>query len=282
MWQLLETVHAVAYFAPAARTAAEKVGIEGFWPNYVVLRAAPLGTVGPDVVRAVFFGFHRDRIAATLPAAWDVTNPAAVLMARANGLDAALTELWAEAVNGAEVRVAADLAWEAAAAADVAGRPLAAANQALPRPPEPHLALWQALTVLREHRGDGHVAVLTSRRIPPVEAMLLKVGAGESEAEPLRLGRKWATFAWQAGEVRAREAGWIDAQGRLTGAGRALHVEVEALTDTAAAGPWQHLGADGTAELERLLVPLAGRVVAAGLLPERNPIGVPLPGAHTG
>nr|MBA3745147.1 hypothetical protein [Sporichthya sp.] len=167
-----------------------------------------------------------------------------------------------------------------AQAADCAGRPLGAANQGLPRPEAAHLALWQAATTLREHRGDGHIAALTVRRIHPVTAMLLKIGTGESEAEPLRLGRKWATFEWQAGEMHAREQRLIDADGKLTAAGSALHEAVEVDTDGAAAGPWEHLGAEATAELEALLLPLAGRVVADGLLPEPNPIGLPLPGAH--
>ncbi len=283
MWQLLETFHAVGYFDPVARAAAEPLGIEGFWNNYVVMRAAPLGPAGADVVTAVFYGFHRDRIAATLPAAWERTDPGAVLAARLSGVDHALRRLWgADADEDPGVRAAADLTWSAAQAANCAGRPLGAANQALPRPERPHLALWQAATTLREHRGDGHIAALTVRRIHPVTAMLLKVGAGESEPEPLRLGRKWATFEWQAGETHARESDLIDGDGRLTATGVALHEAIEADTDSAAAGPWEHLGAEGTAELEQLLLPLAGRVVAAGLLPEPNPIGLPLPGAHSG
>lgn len=283
MWQLLETVHAVGYFDAVARAGAEPLGIEGFWSNYVVMRAAPLGPVGPEVVTAVFYGFHPDRIAATLPDAWKLADPAAVLAAREAGVDAALRRLWGDgAAADPTVRAAADLAWTAAQAANCAGRPLGAANQALPRPEAAHLALWQAATTLREHRGDGHIAALTVRRIHPVTAMLLKVGTGESEAEPLRLGRKWATFEWQAGETHAREQGLIDDDGRLTAGGQALHDAIETDTDAAAAAPWEHLGAEATAELAALLLPLAGRVVADGLLPEPNPIGLPLPGAHSG
>lgn len=279
MWQLLETCHAVTYFHPAARAGAENVGLSGFWPGYVTMRAAPLGAVGPAVVHAVFYGFHPDRISATLPAAWDLTNPQAMLFARADGVDTALRELWGELVESTEVAAAAELAWAAAAHADVTGRPLAAANQAVERPEQAHLALWQAATTLREHRGDGHVAVLTALGVHPVEAMLLKVGAGESEAEPLRLGRKWSVEDWQAGQTRARDNGWLDEAGRLTEDGAALHADIEETTDAAAAGPWDWLGPEATAELDSLLVPLAARIVAAGLLPEPNPIGLPLPRA---
>lgn len=278
MWQLFETLHAVTYFDPTARSAAEPLGVQGFWGNYVLMRAAPLGPVGPDVVRAVFYGFHRDRIAATLPDAWNLTDPSKVLAARLSGVDAAYRRLGV--ADDPTTEAAADLAWEAAQAADTAGRPLGAANQSLPRPDEAHLALWQALTTLREHRGDGHVAALTVRRIHPVTAMLLKIGTGESEAEPLRLGRKWATFEWQAGEVHARESGLIDDDGKLTAIGAELHEAIELDTDDAATGPWEHLGAERTAELENLLAPLAARVVADGLLPEPNPIGLPLPDAE--
>lgn len=177
MWHRYEPIHEVTYFTPEARAAADGLGLRGFWMGYFALRAAPMGPVGPAVAATSFFGFHPYRVARALPDAWMYTHPDDALQARLSGVDAALRRLWGDVtVESPQVEQAAELAWQAATAADTAGRVLAAANQALPRPAQPHLALWQATTTLREHRGDGHNAVLLARGIsrfrPPMPRSL--------------------------------------------------------------------------------------------------------------
>lgn len=276
MWQLFEPVHAVTYFAPEARSAADGLGVQGFWPGYVAQRAAPLGAAGTAVTTAAFFGFHRDRIAGAVPDAWQVTTPAAALEARLDGVDAALRRLWGDQLTSDDVREAADLAWQAATAADCAGRVLAAANQALPRPAPAHLALWQATTTLREHRGDGHVAVLVTLGVGPVQAHLLKAAAGDADPEALRKGRKFSMPAWQEGVEDMRAAGLLHPDAQATPAGRRLHEQIEEATDGAAAQPWQVLGETATSRLAALLTPLAGAVLDSGTLPMPNPVGLML------
>ncbi|MFF0247615.1 SCO6745 family protein [Streptosporangium sandarakinum] len=307
MWQLLEPLHAVTYFAPEARSAADAAGMRGFWMGYFATRAAPLGAVGPEVVTAAFHGFPPARVARALPDAWGFASPEAVLRARLDGAGAALRRLLAGAAapgspegagslpdapekagSPADVpekagplpdvlEEAGSLAWEAARRADTAGRVLAAANQALPEPAEPYLRLWQAATTLREHRGDGHVAVLVACGVSPVEAHLLKIAAAETGADGLRLARKWDEAEWDAalGSLRAR--GWLDGAGRLTGEGARERDRIERLTDEAAAGPWRALGEESTATLARLLWPLANAVMESGVFPVPNPVGMPWP-----
>jgi hypothetical protein len=270
LWQLIEPVHAVTYFEPAAEEAARSLGLNGFWAPYVVQRAAPLGPVGPEVVTATFFGFHPRRAAAVLPMAWDICSPAVVLRTREQGAVDSLGPL----VDGAPVEELADLLWRAAETADCAGRALAAANAALPRPDDPLAALWQATTTLREHRGDGHVAACVSHGVTPVQAMQLKVAAGESEGEPLRLGRAWSTEAWEAEAQVLRDKGLVDDTG-LTEAGRALRGAVEGATDLAATQPWQALDDHERTRTGELLAPLAAAVWAQGRMPPVNPIGLP-------
>jgi hypothetical protein len=275
MWMLFEPIHVVTYFAPEARAAADALGMRGFWMGYTAQRAAPLGAVSAAIATAAFFGFHPDRLDRALPDAWDVTTPAAALRARLGGVDAALRRLWGEDGKAApETAEAAELAWRAAMAADCAGRVLAAANQALPRPDQPHLALWQATTTLREHRGDGHVATLVARGISPVAAHLVKAAAGESDPEVLRTGRKFDEAAWAEGAAALRADGVLTADGRLTDAGRRLHAEIEDATDAAAATPWHAVGAAATARLADLLTPLAAAVWDSGTLPQPNPVGL--------
>ncbi|MFF7187068.1 hypothetical protein ACFZAR_17820 [Streptomyces sp. NPDC008222] len=275
MWELAEPVHDLVYFTPEARQAADEVGMRGFWMGYVALRAAPLGPVPPVVVTSAFYVFHPSRVTRALPDAWRYATVADVLAARQRGVGLAMRRLYGEdALRSARTAEAADLAWAAAEAADTAGRVLGAANQALDRPAEPHARLWQAVTTLREHRGDGHVAVLVSRGISPVEALVLKAAAGESDGALLREGRKWDDEAWHAAEAALRERGWIDDSGRLTARGVAERRAVEDATDAAAEGPWRALGHDATLRLADLLAPWARAVAAAGVIPSGNPVGL--------
>ncbi|TWV33918.1 hypothetical protein FRZ03_29790 [Streptomyces misionensis] len=275
LWQRYEPVHDLVYFAPQARRAADALGLRGFWMGYFALRAAPLGEVSPAVVTSGFYVFHPARVARALPDAWAYAAPAKVLAAREDAMDAAMTELFGPDVTGsAGFAEAADLAWRAASAADTSGRVLAAANQALERPARPTARLWQAVTTLREHRGDGHIAALVSQGLGPVEAMLLKAAAGESDGAFLRETRRWEQTDWAAGGARLRARGLLAADGSLTAAGAAARAEVEALTDAAAEGPWAALGPDRTARLAALLDPLADAVEDSGLLPPGNPVGV--------
>ncbi|ROP55259.1 SCO6745 family protein [Streptomyces sp. PanSC9] len=275
LWERYEPVHDLVYFAPEARRAADALGMRGYWMGYFALRAAPLGRTPPSVVTGCFYVFHPARVARALPDAWRYAAPADVLAARWEAMDAAMTGLFGPAAVGSpEFAEAADLAWEAAAGADTAGRVLAAANQALERPDRVTARLWQAVTTLREHRGDGHVAALVSRGLGPVDAMVLKAAAGESDGPFLRETRKWEQADWAAAEARQRDLGRLAADGTLTPAGAALRAEVEALTDAAAEGPWRVLGADRTARLAALLEPLARAVEGSGLLPAGNPVGL--------
>lgn len=273
MWQLLEPVHAVTYFHPAAREPLQLLGIEGFWAGYVIQRAAPLGPVGPALATATFYGFHPRRAGAVLPDAWLRLSPADALAARSDGAVAALRPH----VGAVDVLALADLLWRAAEACDCEGRVLAAANQALPRPTDPLAALWQATTTLREHRGDGHVAALLSHGIGPIAAMQLKVSAGESRGEDLRLGRGWSEADWEAAVAGLQDRGWLDADRSLTADGRAARDDVEAVTDLAARRPWTALSDEELARVEELLTPLARAVWASGVVPASNPVGVLAP-----
>ncbi|WP_330341834.1 SCO6745 family protein [Streptomyces sp. NBC_00557] len=275
LWERYEPVHDLLYFAPEVRRAADALGMRGYWMGYFALRAAPLGAAHPSVVTSCFYVFHPARVTRALPDAWTYATPDDVLAAREDALDAAMTALFGpDTVGSAEFGRAADLAWEAAKAADTTGRVLAAANQALQRPGRPAARLWQGLTTLREHRGDSHVAVLVAHGLGPVEAMILKAAAGESDGVLLRETRKWEQPDWEAAGTRLRERGLLAADGSLTPAGAAVRAEVEALTDAAAEGPWTVLGADRAARLAELLDPLARAVETSGLLPPGNPVGL--------
>jgi hypothetical protein len=282
MWHLFEPVHALTYFAEEPRSAAAGLGLEGFWAGYVVFRAAPLGPVRAAVVTAAFYGFGPPRVARVLPRAWDAVSPAQALEARASSTAAALRAICARAgIDEDRVSACAEALGKAAAGADVAGRVLGAANAALPPRRDPYERLWQATTTLREHRGDGHVAALVALGVSPVESHLLKIAAGESPEQQLRLGRAWDDDQWAAGRARLHERGWTDPAGDLSGAGHAAREEVERRTDEAASGPWRALGPAASTEVAALLRPIAAAVAASGIVPFPNPVGLgwPPPGS---
>jgi len=276
MWTLFEPVHVVTYFSAEALSAFTAAGLRGFWRGYFAGRAAPLGMVGAAPVTASFFNFAPPMVARALPGVWALITPQDALAVRSTGAVAALRGL----VGGreAEVAAAADLLLRAVDGLDCAGRVLAAANAALPvnGDQEPLARLWQAATLLREHRGDGHVAALVAAGIDGCEALVLRSGQDlfREQMQPLR---GWTDGEWDAAAGRLAARGWLDQDGRITPAGAAARQAVEDATDLAAARPWARLGSDATEELAALLTPIAA--ACAAVLPFPNPVGLPAPPA---
>jgi len=274
MWTLFEPIHAVTYFAPEARSAYEQAGLRGFWRGYFAGRAAPLGAASAAVVTASFFNFAPAFVARAIPGVWELATPDEALRIRMAGATQALQSLLAG--RDAEAAVAADLLWRAIEELDFSGRVLAAADAALPVPGEGMARLWQAATVLREHRGDGHFAALAAADIDGCEAVVLRCCL-DLRREDMQPVRGWTDQAWDEALTRLAGRGWVSGDGELTSAGREAHAAVENATDWAAARPWARLGPDVTAEIANILTPLAQTCASA--LPYPSPIGVPAPGA---
>ena len=272
MWTLFEPIHAVVYFAPEARPAYERAGVRGFWRGYFAGRAAPLGAAGPAVVTASFFNFAPAFVARAIPGVWELITPEEALRARLAGTTEALGRLLAGQESGAAV--AAGLLWRAIGDLDFSGRVLASANAALPVPDSGFAARWQAATVLREHRGDGHFAALAAADIDGCEAVVLRCGL-DLRREDMQPVRGWTDEAWDGALSRLAARGWIGADGALTSAGREAHAAVENATDWAASRPWARLAPETTAEIAAVLTPLAR--ACASVVPYPSPIGVPAP-----
>lgn len=279
MWRALEPVHAVTYFAPESKAACDALGTRGYWMGYFALRAAPLGAAPPELVAALFYNFHPAHVARAVPDVWAVASPERFLEARLEAVDAALTRLVGpQVLAGPEVAEASGIARAAAEAAPTAGRALAAANAALPWPVVPHLALWHAQTVLREHRGDGHVAALLTAGLDPAETLVLFAADRGMDAEALRVRRGWAEQEWADAAARLVERDLL-ATGpppRLTAAGRELLGEVEAYTDALADVPWTAVGDARAERLVGLVAPMVAAIAQGdGFLPG-NPMGLRL------
>lgn len=275
MWQLLEPVHAVVYFAPEAVEEYREAGLKGGWMGYFASRAAPMGAVSGEVVQAAFFNFAPAMVRRAIPDAWGFAPPERVVLARRRVADRALRRLAGDALDEPEVGEAANLTRQAVAACPIEGRPLFAAYASRPWPEEPHLALWHGATLLREHRGDGHVAALVAAGLDGCEAHATLVGSGAVPAEVIRPFRGWSDEDWDAAVDRLQARNLLADDGTLTTAGRRLRQEVEDTTDDLAAGPWRALGSEAAERLASLLKPIVDRIVDGRGVLFPNPMGLP-------
>ncbi|MFF0260875.1 hypothetical protein ACFYR2_18865 [Streptomyces microflavus] len=276
MWHLLEPLHAVLYYAPEAfeEAAALGYGTEERWSSYFAWRAAPLGAVdAPEVVRA-FHSFAPAMVDRYVPAVWAAAGPDAVLAARLRAVDRSYRALFGDRVEGPQFAEAAALARSAAEATTpgVLGA-LGPANSALPWPDAPHLTLWHAATVLREHRGDGHIAALAGAGLDPVESLVSFAAVGAARPEVFA-SRGWGEEEWGAARRRLQERGLLAADGTATEAGRELRAKVELRTDEEAAAPWRALGDEGRERLVELLGEPWLEVIGSGVLPGENTLGI--------
>lgn len=271
-WEALEVVHAVAYFTPEADDALRATGLRGFWMGYFAARSAPFGEAGPHLVAAAFHGFPYEAVARSLPDAWTYATPAAAWDARREGSLAALRRL----LGTVDVGEVAALAQRAAQAARHDGRALSAATAAMRWPDEPLAVLWHAATVLREHRGDGHVALLTAAGLDGCEANVLAAARGATTLETQRRARAWTDDAWAAAQRSLEERGLV-VDRTVTDAGRALAHHLEQRTDELAQAPYEVLGETEQQVLLSVARSLAGRIVDAGALPFPNAIALPRP-----
>jgi hypothetical protein len=280
-WTFLEPIHGVTYFSPVARATMTDAGLTGFWRGYFGGRLAPLGPVGTRLATAVLYGFAEPMVRRAVPDIWSRATPAAILAARLDGARRTLA-VPLSGVDDAALATATDLAIAVAEAADPGGRPLGAANADLPWADDPIGRLWQAATILREHRGDGHVASLTAQGVGPLASLLTHRAAAGLSAEVLRDNRGWTESQWDAGAQELVERGWLTADGELTDEGRQVRTAVERATDRAAAPPFDVLSGAQFDDWISALKTLARRVLAAGIVPYPNPMGVPNPFAEVG
>lgn len=269
-----EPIHALTYFAPEARAALDGLGYRGFWMGYFAARSAPLGAVPPEVVTAVFYNFAHARVAKSLPAAWDIAEPARALRARLESAVAALRRCGV--ASDENVAVAAQLACRAAQAAPVDGRALFAANAALPVPSEPVAALWHATTLLREHRGDGHVAALVAAGISGRESNVFHTAASAVSEEFMKRSRHYSDEEWDTCRASLADRGLLDGDGSLTQDGRDLKDQLEATTDALALRAFDGLDDDELQALFSALTPVARTVIAGGDVPAASPMSVRL------
>ncbi len=261
----VEPLHSHLYFAPEHDEHLSAVGLRPGRMAYFAGRAAPMGPVGAGVVTATFFNFSPSLVAHMVPRAWTLATPEQVLAARLDAARASLTRLLGAEADGApETAELAGLLREACSVLTPEGRALYAGHADLPWPDEPLLQVWHGATLLREHRGDGHVAALLAEDLGGLEALITHTVTGRGFTEAgAKATRGWRDEDWAAASGRLTERGLIGDAG-LTDEGKALRARIEAATDAMSAAPWQHLGPERTARVMELAKGFARTMVAGG------------------
>lgn len=276
LWQLLEAIHAVTYFSAEPLAALSDAGYKGYWMGYFAQRSAPLGAASAELVEATFFNFSTDRVHKALPSAWTFAQPEVALMARLSGSVAALSRIGA-AHDGALDRIdeAAELALTAALSAPLSGLPLYAAHRSVPTPESSLGRLWHAATLLREHRGDGHIATLVTEGISGRTSHVLHALGTGLPPEMYQVTRDFTAEEWAAERGRLERRGLVK-DGRLTAEGQSLKDHIEQRTDELAERAYETLSDDECRRLHDAARPLALAVAASGDIPIPAPMGIDL------
>lgn len=208
---------------PSERLAA--LGL-GFFEAYVWGRAAALGTPTASVVASTFGVFEPSFIGGVYLHASAVALREEVLAARAGGASDSLAEL----VVVAEADALAAPLLEALGRLDGMGRPLFSGLRELPLPETAQGRLWRASELVREHRGDGHLAACVAFGLEAPEANVLTelwLGYSIGEYSPTR-GFGPDRIALAAASLQRR--GWV-LDGALTAEGLAARIALEDATD---------------------------------------------------
>ncbi|MFE3174356.1 MarR family transcriptional regulator [Amycolatopsis sp. NPDC059090] len=266
MFELLEPICLVTFFADECNEELAALGHRTYWDGYFASRAAPLGRPPAEVVHAAFYNFAEGEAARHIPSAWETIPAEASVAARERGSAASVRRILGDELASSPGLVrAADLTAKAATSASTVGRPMYAGMRSLPVPSDPVARLWHSATMLREHRGDGHIAALVGARIGGTEAHILSalemdIHPPESFGRVHHLPKKRLAAVMDG----LRERGLVDADGHFTDAGRELKQGIEDLTDELAAAPYEALTAAELDELIAVLEPITATLVAAG------------------
>ena len=263
MFELVEPIGVIPYSAEEPNEAMFALGFSDYWDTYFAGRAAPLGLVPAEVVDALFYNFAPGEVARHIPKVWRTTTPESAIAARQVGCAKALRQILGDRVDTPAFARVTELLIKAATSAPVEGRPMYAALRALPVPDDVVARLFHAASLLREHRGDGHIAALMSEGVGGLEAHVLLALDMDMPAE--KFGRIHHLPAAQIVDVieGMRDRDLIGEDGWLSEQGRAVKERVESLTDDLAAKPYESLEPGERDELTATLEPITVTLLAA-------------------
>lgn len=264
----LEPLHAFIYFGQELPAQLAELGIKPGRATYFAGRAAPMGAVNAATVAATFYNFNPALIAHLMPRIWAATTPEQIVDSRWIAAQMGLRRLLGELAESPSVAEAAALLMEAASACTPEGRPLYAAHAAQTCPDEPLVQLWHAITLLREYRGDGHIAALVASGLTGLQALVTHTATGHGFTQAAaQASRGWSEQEWDQAVIDLCDKGILGGDGALTDAGVALRAHVEEQTNRMTLLPWRTLGAEQTMHVMEIAKPLQRQLLGAGAFP---------------
>lgn len=272
--ELTTRLHVPIYFAREAADEYAKEGVEGRG-GYFGSRTAAMGELPTESVIATFYNFSPDVVSPAMDGMWETTTAEEMQLARwrlaalifdSVGRDESWTDGVAEA-NGVLRGVVDGLDW--------GGRVMAAGNYdalgLLDRSPwadDALVRLWQLATIVREWRGDAHIALLVSEPLSPVECTVIthaQYGGFTKDS------RGWAADAWDAAVARLVDRGWISDEETLTAEGKQRRDALEERTNDLSRAMWAGMSDADVNHLGDLLEPVVDAIIESGRL---KPIGI--------
>lgn len=275
----LEPVVGQVYFSPECHAGYEALGFRpspGSFgtgvaapdgPAYFTSRGSVLGQVPGELVAAAFGVFNPQVVVPAVTLGWTLTDAATIGAARTDGAVGQLRRVLGSSPDG--VARASELLARAVEPLRPEGRALYSGLLALGVPDEPLAAVWRRGDLLREFRGDSHIAAWVSAGLDATEiGLLTELYWGLPMRTYIRT-RAWTDDQLDAAEERLVARGLV-ADGALTDAGRELREDVEVRTDAQVQPAIDALGAD-LDELLAILRPWGAAVRAAGGYPADGP-----------
>ena len=256
-----EPIGANVYFAPEAHSRCTALGLNGA-SGYFCSRGASLGKPSGLVVASAFGVFSPAVVVPAVDAGWAATDPAPLLQARYDGAVASLRRLLGEP-DRAQVARAIELLLRALEDAEHAGHPLYSGLRSLPFPDDPLGQLWRCCDMVREHRGDSHIAIWTRAGVRPIEIQLMSELQMRIPLKTYSSTRGWTVQQMDDALDGMRAKGWVEGDA-FTPEGTAFRDRIEAETDEMEVGIVDALG-DAFAELIGILRPWASTIVMAGI-----------------
>lgn len=226
--RLRDACEPVAMHAVWSRTTNQRLAQLGlnFLTSYVGGRGASLGDAAGEVVAAAFAWFEPGLVTTLWEAARSTVGRDRLVEARDESTVASLREV----LGGEDPSEVASLLADAVEPADGMGRPLFSGLRAGGRPADPLHRLWWACGLVREHRGDSHVAAALAAGMSAVEMNVLTELWIGMPLLSYTATRGWPPEAMQHAVGRLESRGWVR-DGGLTDQGRAGRVSIEQRTD---------------------------------------------------
>ena len=235
----VERIALVDLWSQQGFEALDAIGLD-FLGGYAWGRGSALGEAHPAVVASAFAVFEPGLVAALLESARATATADDVRAAKLTGAIGALRAVIGEPDDVLDVVTALR---RGIGAADTAGRPLFAGLSSLPWPDERLGQLWHAVNMLRELRGDSHIAACVAAGVDGIGMNVLTELWIGWEPRAYSATRGWSDDALDASYAALAERGWLDGV-RLTAAGRRARDEIETRTDRAMAAVIEAIGVD--------------------------------------